>query len=67
MPQFRLPMLEVTVTAHKQLAFRWKVLDGGSFVTGGSKPTRAAAKLEGECAMFRIWESGTFRTRKPSR
>lgn len=60
-----MPMLEVTVTAHNLLTFRWKVLDGGKFVTGGSAPTRAAAKQEGDSAMFRIWATGALGSEQP--
>jgi hypothetical protein len=58
-------MLEVVIKAHLTLGFRWEVLDGGEFVVGGQALTRAAAKLEGDSAMFRIWSSGTLGDEQP--
>jgi hypothetical protein len=58
-------MLEVVIKAHQTLGFRWEVLDSGEFVAGGQASTRAAAKLEGDSAMFRVWSARTFGSDQP--
>ena len=52
-----LRVLEVVVTPFEPSSFQWQVLDSGTFVIAGISPTRAAAKLRGECAMFWLWAS----------